>query len=246
MCPDAILIRIGVPTPHAAIGPEDEFQAMAPGRLLTRVVRVSSDAVTVGAESDRPTTPRGLRALTAARPLDDAAAILGKGSVDVVGYASTTSAYVIGFDEEKAMVSRHSALLEVPVAATCKSAVLALRVLQVERVALIGAPRFDPELNESGVAYFRSQGFDVVSSASARLSHDPRRVDPSAVYAWTARHVTDEADGVFIGGNGFRAARAIERLERAIGRWPSQSRSRRLYAWTSGARMRPGPCDQAP
>ena len=32
-------IRIGVLTPHAAIGPEEEFPAMAPGRLVTRVAR---------------------------------------------------------------------------------------------------------------------------------------------------------------------------------------------------------------
>ena len=139
-------------------------------------------------------------------------------SVDVVGYASTTSAYVIGFDEEAAMVSRPSTLLDVPVAATCASAVLALRDLGVERVALVGAPWFDPEINELGAAYFRSQGFDVVSSASAELSRDPRRIEPAAVYAWTARHVGEEAEGAFIGENGFRAARAIEQLEAGIGR----------------------------
>src|SRR5262249_4060772 len=41
--PEDILIRIGLLTPHAAIGPEEEFPAMAPGSLVTRVVRVSGD-----------------------------------------------------------------------------------------------------------------------------------------------------------------------------------------------------------
>ncbi len=207
------VIRIGVLTPHAAIGPEQEFPAMAPGRLDIRVVRVPS-----GAGGDPPTTPRALRAVTAVPVLDDAAKTLVLDSIDVVGYASTTSAYAIGFDAETAMVSRLSALAGVPVAATCASAVLALRVLDVERVALIGAPWFDAELNELGAAYFRSQGFEVVSSASAELSRDPRRIEPAAVHAWTSRHVGDEAEGIFIGGNGFRAAQAIEQLEKAIGR----------------------------
>jgi maleate isomerase len=167
---------------------------MAPGRVVTRVVRVPNDGV-----------------------IDGAAEVLATDS-DVVAYASTTSAYVLGFEEETAMVSRLSALLDLPVAATCASAVLALRVLHVERLALVGAPWFDSELNELGAAYFRSQGFDVVSAASAELSHDPRRIDPAAVLAWTSQHVGDDADGVFIGGNGFRAARAIEQLETAIGR----------------------------
>jgi maleate isomerase len=211
------VIRIGLLTPHAAIGPEEEFPMMAPGGLVTRVVRVSNDEDIVGAESDQPTTQRGLRALTAA-PLDDAAKLLATDPVDVVGYASTTSAYVVGFEGESAMVSRLSALLDLPVAATCASAVLALRVLHVDRVALVGAPWFDPELNELGAAYFRSQGFDVVSSASAELSQDPDRINPAAIQTWTSRHVGDEAEGVFIGGNGFRAARAIEELETALGR----------------------------
>jgi maleate isomerase len=212
------VIRIGVLTPHTAIGPEDEFSAMAPGRVVTRVVRVPNDGATAGGENDQPTTPPDLRALTAAPLLDAAARMLATDPVEVVGYASTTSAYVVGFDEETALVSRLSALLDLPVAATCASAVQALRVLHVERVALVGAPWFDPELNELGAAYFRSQGFDVVSSASAEPSHDPRQIDPAAVEAWSSQHVGDEAEGVFIGGNGFRAARAIGQLETALGR----------------------------
>ena len=147
---------------------------MTPGRLVTCVVRVSPD----GPGPSPPTTPLGLRALTRPPFLDEAAEILATGSLDVVGYASTTSAYAIGFDAEAAMVSRLSALLAVPVAATCASAVRALQVLGMERVALIGAPWFEAELNALGTAYFRGQGFDVVSSESAGLPRDPDRIDP--------------------------------------------------------------------
>jgi hypothetical protein len=38
---------------------------MAPGRLIIRVVRVSTDADIAGADSDPPATPLGLRALPA-------------------------------------------------------------------------------------------------------------------------------------------------------------------------------------
>jgi len=212
------VIRIGLLTPHAAAGPEEEFAAMAPGRLVTRVVRVLSDGIDVGAASEPPTTPAGLRKLAAAPLLDNAARSLARDSMDVVGYASTTSAFVIGLEEERALISRLEAQLDVPVAATCASAVLALRRLQVERVALVGAPWFGPELNQLGAAYFRDQGFNVVSSTSADLPRDPRRIEPAAVFAWTSRHLQDDAEGVFIGGNGFRAAGAIEPLENALGR----------------------------
>ena len=95
---------------------------------------------------------------------------------------------------------------------------LALGVLDVERIALVEPPWFDDELNELGAAYFRSQGFDVVSSASADLSQDPRQIDAASVCEWTSRHVTDDAEAVVMGGNGFRAAGAIAPLEAALGR----------------------------
>lgn len=202
------LVRIGVLTPHVAPGPEEEFAAMAPAQLTTLLVRVSADP---------PTTPSPLRALTGSA-LDRAAAVFANEPVDEVGYASTSTAYALGFEAEVGMVSRLSGLIGVPVTSTSASAVRALRVLDVEHVALIEPPWFDAELNELGVTYFQSQGFDVVSSESAELSQDPRRIEPADVVDWTLRHAPDEAEGVFFGGNGFRAAGAIDALERAIGR----------------------------
>jgi maleate isomerase len=205
-------VRIGVLTPHGAAGPEVEFSAMAPDRVTTRVMRISSDATEAP-----PTTPSGLRALTEPPLLDEAADQLGRDS-DVIGYASTSSAYVIGFAAEEALVSRLSRRVGIPVLATCASAVRALRVLEVERIALVDPPWFDPELNELGAAYFRHEGFEVVSSASADLSHDDRLIEAADVYEWTSRHVSDDAKAIFIGGNGFRAAGAIALLETALDR----------------------------
>jgi Arylmalonate decarboxylase len=172
---------------------------MAPGRVVTCVARISSDGAAVGVGAT-PTTLSGLRALTAPRFLDAAADMLGRGSVDVIGYASTSSAYAIGFDAEAAVVSRLSQQVGIPVVATCASAVLALHLLDVERIALVDPPWFDPELNELGAAYFQSQGFDVLSSTSADLSRDSRRIEAAAVLEWVSRHANDDAEAVFIGG----------------------------------------------
>jgi Arylmalonate decarboxylase len=128
------------------------------------------------------------------------------------------AAYAIGSNNEAAVVSRLSRRTGTPVLATCASAVQALRVLDVERIALVHPPWFDDELNALGAAYFESEHFDVVSSASAAVSPDPRRVEAEAVSEWTSGHVGDDAQAVFIGGNGFRAAGAIATLEAAIGR----------------------------
>jgi len=209
--------RIGVLTPHLAPGPEAEFPAMAPGRVMTCVARVPAEGAAPGIGGN-PTTPSGLLSLADSSLLDAQAAMFRLGTLDAIVYASTGAAYAIGFDNEEAVVSRLARRAGLPVLATGTSAVRALRVLQVGRVALVHPPWFDPELNDLGADYFRAVGFEVAWSKLAGVSRDPRRVESSAVYEWTVRNVTDDADAVFIGGNGFRAAGAIARLEDALRR----------------------------
>lgn len=211
------MISIGVLTPHAAVGPEHELPAMAPG-ITTRVVRVPVDVGGAETAAAPPISPVGLRALTAAPVLDEAVDLLLAEPVDVIAYASTSSAYAIGFDAEVAMLARLSRRTGVPVVGTCASAVRALRLLAAQRVALVHPPWFDEELNELGASYFRSQGFEVVISASAELAPDPDRIEPAAVVEWASRHVPGDAETILIGGNGFRAAAAIGALERRTGR----------------------------
>jgi maleate isomerase len=85
------------------------------------------------------------------------------------------------------MVSRLSLRTGIPVAATCASAVVAVRVLGVERIAVVSPPWFDDEVNRLGAAHFRSQDVQVVSAVSADLPQDPRRIQTAAVIEWTSR-----------------------------------------------------------
>ena len=131
------------------------------------------------------------------------------------------------------MVERLSHRWSLPVAGTSVSAVAALRALHVRRVALVHPPWFGDELNDLGAAYFRSQGFEVVSATSADLVHDPRRIEPGAIVEWISRHLDDDAEAVFIGGTGFRAARAIEALEERLGRPVLESNQVLLWSMLS-------------
>jgi maleate isomerase len=210
-------LRVGVLTPHRATGPEAEFPEMAPARVVVRVERLARDR-DPGSIGSSPPSSTDLREATAPPLLDRAARKLVEEGIDVIAYASTTSAYAMGYDAEAAMISRLSQTFGVRAASTCASAVLALHTLRVDRLALVGAPWFEPEFNTLGATYFREQGFEVVSSTSAELTEDPRRIDSTSVYHWTSRHVGDDADAIFIGGNGFRAVGAIERLEGTLGR----------------------------
>ena len=212
------MISVGVLTPHAAAGPEAEFPDLAPGRVVTQVSRIPAPGASVAEPGTPPTSSSGLRALTAPSALEAAVAAFAPGSVDVIGYASTSTGYAIGFDAETDLLDGLSQRCGLPVAGTSASAVAALRAFDVERVSLVHPPWFDDELHALGAAYFRSQGLVVVSSGSADLPDDPRRIEPDAVIEWISRNVADEAEAVFIGGNGFRAAGAIERLEEQLGR----------------------------
>jgi len=211
-------LSIGVVTPHAAAGPGAELPDMAPGQVVLRVSRILAAGAEASAPGPPPTAPSGLRALTAPSALDQAVAAFPSGSVDVIGYASTSTGYAIGFDAEATMLERLSQRWSLPVAGTSLSAVAALQTLYVRRVALVHPPWFDQELNDLGTAYFRGQGFEVVSSGSADLPNDPTRIEPHAIVEWISRHLSDDAEAVFIGGSGFRAARAIEALEERLER----------------------------
>ena len=198
-------MSFGVLTPHLTPGPELEFATMSARQVSARIARLAS--------SD-PNSAEALRALTSPVTLTQAAdALANTNPYRAIGYASTTSAYVIGYDAETALMAQLSQHTGLPVASTGAAAVHALRAFEIERIALIGAPWFDPDYNRLGAAYFTSQGLEVVSSASANLPKDPDAIDPAAVAHWAAGHLDHAAQAVFIGGNGFRVAGAIKPLE---------------------------------
>jgi maleate isomerase len=215
---DERVITVGVLTPHAAAGPEIELPDMAPGRVATLVSRIRAPDSGGSGPGTPPTTPSGLRALTEPAVLDGAAAPFAGGSVDVIGYASTSTGYALGFDAEVALLERLAQRWGLPVVGTSVSAAAALRAFDVQRVALVHPPWFDDELNDLGAAYFRSQSLDVVSSDSADLPNDPERIEPGAIIESISSRLSDDAEAVFIGGTGFRAARAIEALEERLRR----------------------------
>jgi maleate isomerase len=204
-------ISVGILTPHLAAGPEVELPAIAPGLVATQVARISVPGVV--ASSGGTPQPTGLRELATPDALEEAATAFAPGSIDAIAYASTSSAYTLGFDTESAMVAELSSRLGLPVASTGRSAVQAVRMLNVERLALVHPPWFDDEVNELGASYFASQDVTVIVSASADLANDPSRIETEAVVDWVTRNVPDNAEAIFFGGNGFLAAGAIDRLE---------------------------------
>ena len=100
----------------------------------------------------------------------------------------------------------------------CAAAVTALTALSAKRVALISPPWFSAEMDQQGVRYFQSQGFEVVYSGPAGLPSDQQAIQPDQLYNWVRSHVPKNAEAVFIGGNGFRAIGVIKALEDSLDR----------------------------
>jgi maleate isomerase len=210
--------RIGVLTPHADVGPESELQAMAPDGVVVHAARVPFGAMSAGGGMDSTIPLAPVRAFADPPHVDTAAELLAAAPVQAIGFGFTSSGYVIGADGEAAMVARLEARTRgIRVVSTCAAAVAGLRVLEVERLAVVAPPWFDAELTELGGAYFRAAGFDVVLAAACDLPSDQRAINPPELYDWVLAHVPEHAQGVFLGGNGFRAVGAIDALEQQLG-----------------------------
>lgn len=211
-------VRIGVLTPHADVGPESELKAMAPSGVAIHATRVPFGAMAAGGTMD-PTIPLApVRAFAEPPHLDNAAELLAAAPLHAIAYGFTSSAYVIGEEGEAAMIARLERLTRgIPVVATCRAVVEALRVLGARRIALIDPPWFDIELNVLGRRYYESAGFEVVYSAPCGLPSDQMKITPSGLYAWVVEHVSTEAEAIVFGGNGFRVVGVIAALEEDLG-----------------------------
>lgn len=211
--------RIGVLVPHADIGPESEFRAMAPEGVSIHSGRAWFGAMGRDVVLDHDIAVDAVRAFSQPPHIDDAAGLLAAAPLDVIAYAFTSSSYIGGPGDDHQLVERLSARTNgIPVVVTCQAAVLALHAVRATRVALISPPWFSPELAEQGAEYFRSHGFEVVYSAPMDIPGGQLDVHPGQLYAWATTHVPDEADVAFFGGNGLRAIGVIEALEEDLGR----------------------------
>jgi maleate isomerase len=222
---------VGVVTPHAAPGADVELPAMTRGRVATVVSRTGSPPEASQAPSRAaPPAHAELRASTEPAALDRAAVTFKGTTLAAVAHASSTTGYVIGHREEAALLERLSQRFDVPAAASCAAAAAALRTHGIGRVQLMHPPWFDDEFDELGAAYFRSRGFDAVVTKAAGLPDDPALVDPQRVVDWVEHHVEDRAEAIFLAGNGFRAAGALEELELRTSRLVLEANQALLWA----------------
>jgi maleate isomerase len=202
--PDGLgsVARIGVLMPDSDPVPESEMSVMAPEGVSIHGSRVS-----------RPS--RLPRAFANPPYVDTAVELLVELAPRVILFAFTSSSYALGAEADKAVRTRLQGRSgKIPVLFTCPAATDAFRILGARRVALVHPPWFTEEMNAQGASYFKSQGFEVVHSTCISPSRAFTEVPPAEVFVWTKRNVPDEAEAVFVGGNGLRAIGAIQALEK--------------------------------
>jgi maleate isomerase len=206
--------RLGVIVPHAAIGTESELQAMAPEGVSIHAARVPLGVMRAGGVMDPTIALEPVRAFADPPLVDDAAELLAAAPLHAIGFGFTSSSYVRGAADDEPLRQRLEARTRgIPVAITSVSAVLGLRALGAERIALVDPPWFSTELMALGGDYFRHHGFEVVFAQTASLPSDQRAIHPGQLFEWVRDHVPADAEAVYIGGNGLRAVGVIQSLE---------------------------------
>lgn len=208
--------RIGIITPHMDIVPEREFQTLAP-----RDVSIHAARVPLGWRSGPEPAPIGLNAVRAfADPpdIDDAVELLAAAPLDVIVYGFTSSSYLLGPGGDTDFCARLEGRSHgLPIVIPCRSVLLALQTLGINKLTMINPPWFPEELTRMGANYFRLSGVDVESAVSASgLATDQLSVTPEKVFEWVRSNVPDSAECVFLGGGGLRAISVIAALEEDI------------------------------
>ncbi len=197
--------RIGVLTLDFDPVPESEMWVMAPPGVSIHASRVPWN--------------RNTRSFAEPPHVDTAAELLAGLTPHVIVYAFTGSSYVLDAEADVSLRARlEKRARGIPLVLTGPAASEALRILGVRRLALIHPPWFSEELNADGKDYFASRGMEVVYSARMTPARPFTEVPPAEVYAWTKANVPQDAEGVFMGGNGLGAIGVIQALEDTLGR----------------------------
>jgi maleate isomerase len=211
--------RLGLLTPHAAIGSESELAAMAPAGVSIHATRVPLGVMRAGGLMDPTIATDPVGAFVDPPLIDDAAEMLAAAPLHAIGMAFNASSYVRGKAHDAELRRRlEQRTRGIPVAITSDAAALALRAVGAARVALVDPPWFPPELTALGVTYFQDHGFEVVSAGPAALPSEQLAINPGQLFEWIRRNTPDSAEAVYIGGNGLRAVGIIEALEEELQR----------------------------
>src|SRR5947208_14717872 len=130
--------RIGVITPHADLGPESEFQALASHVVSIHAARVPFGAYKADGTMDQTMADDPVPAFAEPPLVDDAAELLASAPLHAIVYGFTSSSYVRGAADDAKLKERLERRRRgIPVVISCAAGVPALTALGVTRMALV-------------------------------------------------------------------------------------------------------------
>ena len=149
--------------------------------------------------------------------IETTAATLPALGVQAIGYGCTSASYVRGVGGDKDISARITNTSGLPSITTSTTAVEALHLLGVTRVAVL-SPHID-ELNERLRGFLEGHGLEVVHMRGLNklrgIEHIPQEEICELVVQLVDR---PEADGIFISCTGMRTSNILNRLEDATGK----------------------------
>ena len=149
--------------------------------------------------------------------IEGAAATLPALGVQAIGYGCTSASYVRGVGGDVDISARITGAAGIPSTTTSTTAVEALNLLGVTRVAVL-SPHVD-ELNERLRAFIEGHGFDVVHMRGLNKLRGIEHIPQEEIYELVVQLVDRrEADGIFISCTGMRTSNILSRLEEASGK----------------------------
>ena len=197
---------------------EDEFRYALPARdVALYEARLYSDV---------EITPENLMKMSAVIP--GTVGLLPDVKFDVIGFACTSGALVIGEDKVAARV--HEELPGVQVTNPVTAARAALKALGVSRIALLTP--YLAKINHSLRASLMARGMDIPVMGSFNEADDNvvARITPASVkQAILEIGASSECEAVFVSCTSMRVARIIEEVEKELGK-PVTS-SNHALAW---------------
>ncbi len=207
--------------------PEAEWWAMAPPGVSVHAARVTAKSPWARWNDNRATVEladdvlRGARQFAAMR-------------LSAVVLAHTTSSVVGGKGWDEATVTALSAVVDAQTIATTNGldTMAALKACGVTRPFLVLPPWYPDDTLAAATRYYTDHGFAPTGSLRLDPGRNWRDLPPNELYAngmAVAQEVEPlyaqvraacpaEADGVLIGGTGFRCVAILEALEQDLGR----------------------------
>ncbi len=149
--------------------------------------------------------------------IEKTAATLPGLGVQAIGYGCTSASYVRGVGGDTDISARINDATCLSTTTTSTTAVEALRLLGVTRVAVL-SPHVD-ELNERLRAFLEGHGLDVVHLRGLNKLRGIEHIPQEEIYELVVQLVDrPEADGIFISCTGMRTSNILSRLEHATGK----------------------------